>query len=393
MAQPLGQLAPAHPLRQAALGPASRWMPLTVTIDETLDAATWSDLALRVRPEVRFLAYGWWQAWADAMLPYDSWRGSFRLLVVRDARGVVQAVLPLAAQMMAGISVLSLAGSYEPFRSPLIAATMPSETVEALVRFLTDEFQPKALRFGPVQADAPEIQSLKAALTAAGWRFCLMNRGDSHLIDLPADPAAYQGTVSKKQRQAIAYQRRRLAREGGVRILRHRGLKPSAWEPVIDQLGKIERASWLASKGGDLTYAAPKSAAFWRRYLSHEAASRALSVWVMSIDDKPVSFNVALDSDGYRYGLFSHYDEALKSYSPGHIVGMDTITSCFDDDIRHFNLGRGDSGSKARFGVNRTQPLEDWMAMPPTAAGRAFHLAARVRFRISNTQSGTVNDA
>ena len=367
----------SHPLRRGdSRAPSS----LRVTLEDALDAAEWSDLEGRLRPELRFFAAGWWQAWAKALLPHGSWRAPLRLIVARDAAGAVQAVLPLAGQIVVGVSVQSLAGGYAPFRTLLIAETAPETTADALVDFLAREIKPKAFRFGPVEANRPEIKALIKALKARNWHFCLINRGDDHLLDLPADLESYEATVPKKQRQRMNALRRRLDDEGEVKLERYRGLEPAEWNRVFDQLALIERASWLASKGGDFTYADPGQAAFWRHYVSDEGATQALSVWVMSVNDRPISFNVALDSGPCRYGLFCHYDEALKRYAPGNIVNRETIVTCFEDGRNHLNLGRGDSGNKARFGANRTEPLEDWMTMPPTAAGRVLHLAACAKF-------------
>lgn len=381
-----------HPLRSAESSGDRLSAALSVTLEDALDDADWSDLEGRLRPEIRFLAAGWWQAWAKALLPHGNWRGPLRLLVARDHQGVVQAVLPLAEQIMAGITVQSLAGGYTPFRTLLIAETAPDDTAEALVAFLAEEIKPKAFRFGPVEANRPEIKALIKALKARGWHFCLVNRGDNHLLDLPADHDSYEATVSKKQRQRMTALRRRLDGEGKIRIRRYSGLDPLAWNAVFDQLALIERASWLASTGGDFTYADPRQAAFWRHYVSDEAAAHALSVWVMSIDDRPISFNVALDSGPCRYGLFCHYDETLKRFAPGHAVSREVILSCFLDGAKSFNLGRGDSGNKARFGANRTEPMEDWMTMPPTAAGRILHLAACAKFR-ANIEKSAVRNA
>ncbi|MGI9501674.1 MAG: GNAT family N-acetyltransferase [Geminicoccaceae bacterium] len=381
-----------HPLRSAESSSDRPAAALSVTLEDALDDADWSDLEGRLRPEIRFLAAGWWQAWAKALLPHGNWRGPLRLLVARDHQGVVQAVLPLAEQIMAGITVQSLAGGYAPFRTLLIAETAPDDTAEALVAFLAEEIKPKAFRFGPVEANRPEIRALIKALKTKGWHFCLINSGEDHLLDLPDDLESYEATVPKKQRQRMNALRRRLDDQGEVQLRRYRGLEPAEWNRIFDQLALVERASWLASKGGDFTYADPGQAAFWRHYISDEAAAKALSVWVMSINDQPISFNVALDSGPCRYGLFCHYDEALKSFAPGNIVNRETIVTSFEDGLGHLNLGRGDSGNKARFGANRTEALEDWMTMPPTAAGRVLHLAACAKFR-ANIEKSAVRDA
>jgi len=361
--------------------PARSSQAVTVAFEETLDAATWSDLASRVRPALRFLAYGWWQAWADAMLPYDSWRGPFRYVVARDDQGVVQAVLPLAEQIMGGLSVLSLAGNYKPFRSSLIAETAPLETAEALVRFLGEEARPRAFRFGPVQAGAPEARALIEAFTAAGWHFCRMSRGVEFLMDIEGDLDAYRRRIGAKKFQRIRYKKNRLAKQGDLRIERYQGGTADLWQRAIADAAMIERASWLTSQGGDPTYDDQGMTSFWQGYFSGEQARAASSLWIVYLDDRPISFNAVLDSGDHRYLMALAYDQAFKERSPGKILFLDSMVTNFEDGIGCYNMGQGDSGYKAEWGAERTGFLDDWLILPPTASGRLLHLAARFKFR------------
>ncbi|MGI9499883.1 MAG: GNAT family N-acetyltransferase [Geminicoccaceae bacterium] len=359
---------------------------VTVAWESSLDDQEWSDLAARVRPRLRFLAYGWWQAWGETMLPHGNWRGPLRFAVARNGGGMIQAVLPVAKQVMLGLPVLSLAGNYKPFRSWLIAGDAPKETAACLVDFITDDADAKAFRLGPVKRSQIEIEVLRRAFDDAGWRFCPVTRGENHLIDLPEDLTGYRKMVAPRKFQRTDYQRRRMGREGQVRIACHRGLGLDAWRQVIAESALVEQASWLLGQGGDLAYADPKSAAFWQRYLTSASASQAKSVWIIYVDDRPVSFNATLDSGDCRYGLSSHFDEAFKAYSPGKMVYLDAITDCFDRGVKVFSLGQGDGGFKAHYGANRVEPLADWLALPPTAAGRLLCLAARTKFGEEHTQ-------
>lgn len=353
---------------------------LRIAFEGRLDAADWVDLERRVRPALRFLTAGWWQAWADALLPYDSWRGPLRYLVARDHLGIVQAVLPLAEQVMAGLSVLSLAGNYKPFRTFLLAETAPDGTVDALARFLTEDARPKAFRLGPVQADAPEILAFNQALENAGWHFCRMHRGTEFLMDLEGDLETYRAEVGTKKFQRIRYKRNRLAKQGVLRIERFRRELAERWRHVIADAALVESASWLRQDGGDPTFDEPGLAAFWQAYLSDDRASAATSIWVVYLDDRPISFNAILDSGDHRYLMALAYDQAWRERSPGKILFLDSMTTAFEEGIGCYNMGQGDSGYKAEWGAERIGHLDDWIILPPTAAGRLLHLAARIKF-------------
>ena len=351
-----------------------------VAIEGGLDVAEWADLEGRVRPALRFLTAGWWQAWADALLPYDSWQGPLRYLVARDHQGVVQAVLPLAEQVMAGLSVLSLAGNYKPFRTLLIAETAPADTADALARFITDDLKPRAFRLGPVQADAPEILAFNRALVTAGWHFCRMHRGTEFLMDLEGDLETYRTAVGPKKFQRIRYKKNRLAKQGALRVERYRNEPPDRWRQAIADAALIEQASWLRKDGGDPTYDEPGLAAFWQAYLGDPRASAVSSIWVLYLDDRPISFNAILDAGDHRYLMALAYDQAWRERSPGKILFLDSMTTAFEEGIACYNMGQGDSGYKAEWGADRIGYLDDWIILPPTAAGRLLHLAARIKF-------------
>ncbi|MGI9499882.1 MAG: GNAT family N-acetyltransferase, partial [Geminicoccaceae bacterium] len=343
---------------------------VTVAWEPSLDEAAWSDLAARVPPCLRFMAHGWWQAWGETMLPYDRWRGPLRLAVARDGRGVAQAALPVARQMMLSLPVLSLAGNYKPFRSWLIAEDAPGETAAGLVDFFAGEAGAKALRLGPMKSDMAETRLLLDAFRAAGWRFCRIGQGTEFLLDVPATFDAYKAIVGTKKFQRIRYKKNRLSREGVVRVERFRGAQLEAWRRAIADAAKVEQASWLGRLGGDPNYADPRMASMWQRYFGHEQASAASSIWILYLDDRPISFNATLDSGDCRFLMALAYDEGFKGFSPGKIVALDSIVSAFDDGIRTFNMGQGATGYKAEWGADREEHLEDWLVLPPTPSGR-----------------------
>lgn len=353
---------------------------VTVAFEPSIDEAAWAAFVARVSPSLRFLAHGWWQAWADAMLPHGNWRGPLRLTVVRDRNGAVQAVLPSAEQVMLGLSALSLAGNYKPFRSWLIAEDAPEGTAAALVGFYR-QTGIRAFRMGPVIASQPAIRSLKEAFAAAGWQHCLIHQGTDYLIELPADVEAWQASLAPGKFKRIRTNLNRLKKQGEVRIEHRSGLDAAGWQAALADAATVERASWLTSvDDGDFNYADPAMAAFWHAYLAHPAASQATHLWLLYLDDRPISFTVTIDSGDHSYNICGLYDQAIKKGSPGTIIDREAFVDSFAKGIRVIDLGQGDSGYKANWGAATHEPIEDWIAFPPTAAGRLLHLAARVKF-------------
>lgn len=354
---------------------------VTVAFETDLDPAVWSDLADRVPAHLRFLAHGWWRAWGDAMLPHGNWRGPLRLAVARDRDGVVQAVLPLAEQTMAGLAVLSLAGNYKPFRCWLLADGAPPATAACVVGFLRKSGA-RALRMGPVVSDEPSIRTLKQALDEAGWRYLPYHRGVNYLIDMPADVDAYQAMLAPRKFKRIRANLNRLAKQGEVRIERRSGLDAVGWRAAIDDAAAVERASWLSrAEDADYNFAEPAMAAFWRGWLARPEGSRSTHLWLVYVDDRPVSFTLTFDSGDHRYNLCGLYDQDFAKGSPGAVIDKEAIVDSFDHGIRVYDLGQGDSGYKANWGATVEQPIEDGIAFPPSAAGRILALAARAKFR------------
>ena len=353
---------------------------ITVSFEHDLDPASWTDLASRVAPPLQFLAHGWWRAWGDAVLPDGNWRAPLRLAVARDGSGAVQAVLPAAEQSMLGLSVLSLAGNYKPFRSPLIAENAPPETAAALVDFFRQSGA-RAFRMGPVVASQPAIASLRDAFAAAGWQHCLINRATNYLIDLPADVETFRASLAPRKFKRIRANMNRLEKQGTVRIERCAGLDAAGWEAMIGAAASIEKASWLAdAENGDFNFADPATADFWRAYLAHPEASRNTGLWLLHVDDRPVSFTFAIDSGDHRYCICGLYDQAFNKASPGSIIDSQAVLNSFEHGISAFDLGQGDSGYKANWGAAIEEQVEDWIAFPPTAAGKLLYLAARAKF-------------
>ncbi|NJO38644.1 MAG: GNAT family N-acetyltransferase [Rhizobiales bacterium] len=230
-------------------------------------------------------------------------------------------------------------------------------------------------------ASQPGILTLKEAFAAAGWRHCLINRATNYLIELPADLETYQASLAPGKFKRIRANLNRLKKQGEVRIDCRSGLEAEGWRATIADAALIEQASWLAStEDADFNFADPAMAAFWQAYLAHPEASRAMDFWLLHVDDRPVSFTIMLNSGDRRYNIVGLYDQAFAKASPGAVIDREAYVDSIAKGARTIDLGQGDSGYKANWGAAIEEPVEDWIAFPPGAAGRILHLAVRAKF-------------
>ena len=84
---------------------------------EVPDAAEWRALTRQASATSTFRVPGWIETWANSYLPKGRWRGPYRPLSVRNERGELVAVFPLARMKFGPIEFRAAVGPYCPSRS------------------------------------------------------------------------------------------------------------------------------------------------------------------------------------------------------------------------------------------------------------------------------------
>jgi CelD/BcsL family acetyltransferase involved in cellulose biosynthesis len=342
-------------------------------------------LAAGVASRYRFLRAAWFSAWAERLLPYESWRGPLRFVVARSADGSLRAALPLATQSQLGIPVASLGGLYWPFRSLLIAESGAEATCTAVAEALTRSRLAMALRYGPVPDDDPGIARFGASLEAEGWRLHRAKVGTTYAVDLPDSWDDLERRFGKGLRTGIHYYERKLAREGALEIRRVTGAGAPGWKSAIDDMGAIERRSWQFREGGNLRFHGERNAAFWARLLVDGEFGDIAAAWVMRFDGEPVSLCFCLDCGDVRYILANNYAESVHRYSTGSVLYKHVFRDAIESGaIRRINIGLGDPGYKSRWGATPAFGLADWIAFRPGPRGAMLDVAWRLRKAIDS---------
>lgn len=364
---------------------------LRVNWESSLSTAEWADLSRVIPSRLRFMTDGWWEAWSRAMLPYQNWHGPMRYAVVRIESDQVVGVLPCAWQQFARVNVLSLGGYYQPLRSILLDKSGEREITEALVQFLSSDRSVMAFRMGPIEMDKSEAISLKTTFEENGWSLYRLKRSTTFVAELPPTIDEFKERVSRKKFKRLQYYRNRLSKRGEVRIEKYSGLDQAGWAVVLSELATVESASWVGTSGGNTRYADPKSRRFWGCLTASKANSDAMCAWVLYLDDSPVSFATAIDSEECRYMIANAYDPVVKDFSTGSILYGEIFSDSFESQKKVVHIGEGDSGYKSTWGVNVTPAFEDWIAFRPGPLGTAmrgtFQVARRVQDLISKAQA------
>ncbi len=329
---------------------------LSCSSDDPPTPREWQALRRRLPPEWAFLASSWVAAWADSYLPAARWRPPCRFLTVRDGHGIVTGVLACRDHAVRSLRVRGCRRIPLPYRSVALDAAAMDSTCAALARHLRGFARFRiGLRIGPVSGEDKMADALAAALRRSGWGVGIRLLGRSFSVDLPGSVAEFADARRGIVKRA-AYHERRLRRTGAVEIRRHSALSPECWEKVLDAAAAIEERSWIAERNGVRNFATARSRQFWLRALSDEYLSGSVSIWILYLDSRPISFSIHLDAGATRYILANLFDAAFKIHSCGTVLAYHVLRDAIETGLTTVDWGQGDPGYK-----------QDWLARPGPA--------------------------
>ncbi len=149
----------------------------------------------------------------------------------------------------------------------------------------------------------------------------------------------------------VRKQARRLKNRFGVEPVVHRvdlTDNEDQWQQRLDQWEELRRRTWQhrweeASPQVDHHILLPRmrmALDVWRR-------RGLLRMYFLYVDGQPVGFWCGLICGETLWALWIGYDEALKSYSPGKTVFLESLRGCHRDGARLIELGGEADGWKA----------------------------------------------
>jgi CelD/BcsL family acetyltransferase involved in cellulose biosynthesis len=185
-------------------------------------------------------------------------------------------------------------------------------------------------------------------------------------VRTPPAKRSLEALLSKSFLKSIQYESRRLSRNAKLHIsCAH--TEPGALRAALEKVASVERRSWVYAKGKPM-FATEEGRRFWNSLAQHPESSRHLRIFVLDMDEQPISFSVVLDSGRKRVIVANLYDEQLARHSPGTILTQAVFEDAFARSFDEIEWGQGDSGYKSRWGAVASNTLRDILVLPRTLA-------------------------
>jgi CelD/BcsL family acetyltransferase involved in cellulose biosynthesis len=179
-------------------------------------------------------------------------------------------------------------------------------------------------------------------------------------------PVYMETVFGPKTRQSLRRKARRLSDEGKVemRILEDVG-EFRLWFPKMVQ---VEGRCWKAQTG-DGIFQRSELRAFYKLLLERLLELGQARVAILTLNGKLVAYEVGfLGSDSY--GMHSTvYDEEFAPHSPGRMLMLFSMQTCFEEGRRVYDFLQNDAEFKRQLATRESQ-MWDWILLPRTISGR-----------------------
>ena len=319
----------------------------------------------------------WLCAWARAFLPDRGWARPLTVYSVVSGDTTL-GYFGLAQQTLSRLRVRSLAGYYWPFRT--MAVCDDDDNRQAFATSVAKHFSrsPPAtvLRFGPVSSLDKAIGALLRSLIGNGWTALRRDDGQSFVLKLPEEVAAFESGISHSLLKNVRYCRRRMEKQFGSVGIQRYVLGPESDE-ALDIVGAIENASWISKEHGDLKFVGAANRKFWTSLGAAPEQRYQAVIWILRCDTVPVAFSAHLETLETIYIIANSYDERWKPHSPGSVLSLELLSDACRRGKKQVDWGQGDSGYKSRWGAVPSACLFDVMLFRPGIRGHLMRTLAQ----------------
>jgi CelD/BcsL family acetyltransferase involved in cellulose biosynthesis len=345
--------------REFTAAAAATWVAVVDGLPGSIDTVAESAV-----PTHRFLRRAWYAAAVEA------YGGVPRTIVVHE-HGLPVAVLPMVGLGPRALGLMTVPGSYWPFRSLAVSIAASDAVPGALLDGVGAAA--RGLRIGPVYDRDPAASALIAAARARGWAVLDRFVAQSWLLDMAAQQQAgvwpRLSTLRKNR-----FHEKHLATHGA---LDWRFLDGPDWPDGFASLGAVEERSWIAARtdGGDAKFTRIGHIAFWRAAAHDPVLAGMFHAALLSVDGAPAAFSFDIDVGETKYAIANSYVPDFAKHSPGRLLYWRNLSDALGRGLTTVDWGAGDSGYKQVIGAEPGPAIRDWLLLRPglpAAAGRAL---------------------
>ena len=273
----------------------------------------WSDLAERAEIESAWLSHEWLDCW------WEAFGGEGRLFVPTiwsSGRLIAAAPMMTIDMRIKGLRwrVLRFMENGVTPRSQFLLTPDRTDAASLLWTLIESAFKEWDLA---ILANVPHEGSFngwRAALADTRMRFIETPDRQSPFIDLAQGFQAFRRTISPKLRENINGARNRLSRLGDIEIQSVLGAGDVS--AALETCFEISARGWKAASQSDLGSRAPHRA-FYHALADDNSLRERLYIWILTVDKKPIAFNMVIRSGDTVSGLATDYDLEFRQCSPG----------------------------------------------------------------------------
>jgi CelD/BcsL family acetyltransferase involved in cellulose biosynthesis len=331
----------------------------------------WDRLYRRCACRSIFLSHAWFDAaWQWCRMHKEL----YILCCERD--GQLVGVLPLARQRSAGVmprKTLEFLAVPDTQRCDLLVADEDAGPVAAA--FAEELAQRQAdwdmLDLRALASRASALTALAAALRDRGFICDVQSATANAWVALDSRWETYYATRSRRLKKALNLAANKLARAGVVNAV---WLGPGTGDAAdvgraLDAIIRISGNSWKTRTGNSLDNSGPQS--FIRRLTQHAHQNGWLSIWMLTLDDVPISMEYQLVADGDVYALRSDFEVSRESLSPGSHLARRMLEGLFARGLKRYYMGPGDNAYKYRW-AEHAEPVYTMSVFGRSLLGRGL---------------------
>ena len=225
-----------------------------------------------------------------------------------------------------------------------------------------------------IPGNSPTHGALASSLKQHGVRNSPTPAQTNPLVNLTSGWAHFYALRSRRLKKSNNWVANRLERAGKSVLLswfRGDGQISEEFNRALETAINISSRSWKQETG--LTLDRPGPNAFIRRVARHAAVNNWLSLWIMSLDDKPVAAEFQIIYAGQVHALRSDFDAAFQSLSVGSYLNWKQLEQLFSAGLCRYWMGPGKNPYKAHW-TEDSEPLSGYLIYGKTWRARLLYL-------------------
>jgi len=318
----------------------------------------------------------WWKAFAkdkELVAPVFSNSDNEVVGIIPLYADLVESILPFRVRRLRFVGD----GSEDSDNLDLIIqAGYETSCTQAFLSWLGSNPHWDICELNTLPLDSAAVPSLVSDLKSRKWTLRRLERPCSR-IPLPDTWDSYlKQTISKKEKNKIAYYTNRLQRLFQVSITKCDNAQ--ALPTSLATLFELHQKRWQL-KGRRGSFASEQRCELYYNMAPSFAERGWLEFWILQLDGKPVAAQYGFRYRNAVYSLQEGFDPAYSSDRVGYVLRAHVLKTLIGQGIRHYDFLGEEDPSKDRWGAQVGSYADIHFARPLTQGALYLRMDQAVR--------------